>query len=191
VPLPEAVAAAAPVPSAAEKESVVTHDLNGDGRVDRRDHLDAGGVLTLQEIDSDHDGVFEARTIFFGGVPVRIEVDMAGDGRPELVSNLGPGGVVNHVERDRDGDGVLETTEYLRPDGTVRRRLLDADGNGKSERVEYFSPQGELLLKVEDRDRDGRLDTWLHYDMGILMSRSYDTDGDGNPDRDEIITGSE
>ena len=180
-------AAPAPPPEV-DARPMIPHDRNGDGRVDQRDYPGPGGELVLQENDSDYDGIFEARTFFQGGVPTRIEIDMDGDGRPEMISNLGPGGVVNHIERDQDGDGRLETTEYLRADGTVRRRLFDRDGNGKSERIDYLSPQGELVLRVEDRNSDGILDTWLHYDMGILVSRSYDTDGDGNPDRDEMVT---
>ena len=93
----------------------------------------------------------------------RIEQDSNKDGRPDRISHHENGAKVpNLIEIDQDFDGTIDRWEYY-------------DASGK-------------LLRVGASRRGGAPDTWVYRDaQGRDYRREYDDDGDGRPERAEIL----
>ena len=88
------------------------------------------------------------------------EVDLNGDGRPEIF---------NHYRETRDGTRFLV------------KKSLDLDMDGNVDVVSWFDDEGRLAKEEMDGDFDGRFDWIDHYENGVRIMSEVDTDYDGKP----------
>ena len=94
-----------------------------------------------------------------GGLVVQ-EVDLNGDGRPEIF---------NHYRKTLDGTRFLV------------KKALDLDMDGSVDVVSWFDDAGRLTKEEMDGDFDGRFDWIDHYQQGVRVMSEVDTDYDGKP----------
>jgi hypothetical protein len=110
---------------------MIEYDRNADRKIDARWFYDLNGVATHRESDDDFDGRFEWHGNAVRGFPVREEMDVDGNGKPErawvskhgvlraieiydstqtrvVARELFDSGRHTHSEYDQDGDGVFE-----------------------------------------------------------------------------------
>lgn len=108
------------------------------------------------------------------------ERDIDGDGKTDLIYTTDDEGFseVHHVNEhgevtltdvDLDGDGTMESSYQELKDGSVKF-YSDTDGNGESDTVTYMDGETGGLIQ-QDVIEDGQ-----------VVSRSLDSDGDGNPE---------
>ena len=106
-------------------------DLNFDGKVDVRQHLDAQLVVVREVMDLDFDGTFEAVVYYEAGILTRRELDLNFDGKPDVVKHYVDGKLVRK-ERSSRSSGVMDTWEYYES-GRLMRIGRDRDGDGQPE----------------------------------------------------------
>ena len=112
-------------------------DSNFDGHTDLIAHYDASGVQTDEEVDTDYNGAFDARSRFDNGIRAR-------------------------TETDTDGNEVADAISYF-DDGVLRRWEQIDHRYGHVVRIDHYGPF--LLERSElDLDRDGFLETVRTYD---------------------------
>lgn len=88
-----------------EKNSVLEHDSDGDGKPDYALYYDAAGALSREELDYNLDGKMDDTRFYKGGVPAREEIDSDFDGRVDIWVSILDGSFIERYERDTDGDG--------------------------------------------------------------------------------------
>ncbi len=130
------------VPRAAEP-LLREEDANQDGAPDRWTSYAGGRPKEIWE-DRGTAGHVNAHLVLGddGASVRRIEIDMAGAGRPERVFHY-EAGVLVGGEPDTDGDGVLDRFERFDADGNLAAREEDVDGDGR--------------VDVRSEFRDGKL----------------------------------
>ena len=151
-------------------------DFDNDSTPDYLDTDDDNdGLLTINEGLKDTDG---------DGTPDYHDTDDDGDGVPtlfELDTSGNPldtdsDGTIDAIDTDDDGDGILTTLEDLNGNGDPRDDDTDNDGIAN-----YL--ESSLL----DQDEDGVVDQ-----LDSVDDDPYnDQDGDGYPNLDETIAGSD
>lgn len=150
---------------------------------------DAGVVRTaasdgteVTDFDLDHDGKVEIRLVTApeDGGPghlVRKELDMNGDGRPDLIKQYGPDGSLVQERYDANFDGQWDAVSDYQ--GALRLRSeRDEDGDGRRETTLHY--RAEEISRVEvDADGDGRAELREEWRDGRITERLEDLDGDG------------
>ena len=136
----------------------VTHDANGNGRID-----------TWVEMD--------------GSLPVRSRLDRDEDGRIERWEYYDGQGRISKVGYSRGNDGTLDAWAYAGMSGRVERIELSSSADeNKIDRWERYDATG-LEAADEDTDGDGIADKWETYEGGSLNTAAFDETHDGRPDR--------
>ena len=106
-------------------------DLNFDGKVDVRVHLDEDGTMFKEEMDLDFDGHIDAVAHYKDGFLVKRELDLSFDSKADVVKYYEKGKLIRK-ERDSNKDGRMDIWEYYETDRLVRVGR-DKDGDGKPE----------------------------------------------------------
>jgi hypothetical protein len=119
------------------------------------------------------------------------------DGKPRYVTEHGPykatydrWGRLERIDHDSNGDGKPD--RILRHDGAKKPHSIDVDVDfdGRIDRWEKFTPEGALLRwAVADKGR-ARMWTVVASDGTTPARYEYDSDGDGQIERAEIVVGS-
>jgi hypothetical protein len=127
------------------KERVVRkeYDLNGDGRVDKWEALDADGNVVKEAFDMDFDGKPDLAITYEKGQLVKKEFAPGFDGMVRTTAYYEDGKLVRK-ERDTKGDGKIDTWEYYE-NGELDRIGVDLDGDGQ---VDRWTKRGSD--KIED-----------------------------------------
>ena len=121
---------------------------------------DNDGIPDYHDSDDDNDGVLSIDEIASAGENFALDTD--GDG------------ILDHVDPDDDGDGLLTISEDLNNNGDPRDD--DTDNDGKPNYLES---------SILDQDNDGVVD-----ELDSVDDDPYnDQDGDGYPNLDEKIAG--
>ena len=154
-------------------KTVVTYDLNHDGKPDvwrlyRTE--DEGGTkvefMTCKQVDFDHDG------------------------RKDWVVGYNRKGQKLFEKADFDYDGKWDMSAiYDTKTGVMAEVERDTDFDGKFDVKEIYDSAGQLSSVRRDRNNDGQPDLWEHYKDGVLIAILYDDDYDGKVDRREEIPG--
>jgi gliding motility-associated-like protein len=163
-------------------------DQNDDGNPSDALDFDNDGTPDYLDTDDDNDGlstkVEGLKDTDGDGTPDYHDTDDDGDGVPtlfELDTSGNPldtdgNGIIDAIDTDDDGDGLLTTDEDLNGNGDPRDDDTDNDGIPN-----YLE---SLLL---DQDEDGVVDQ-----LDSVDDDPYnDQDGDGYPNLDETIAGSD
>ena len=153
-------------------------DTDGDGIADYLDSDDDGdGVLTIDElngilvIDTDNDGIpdYLDTDDDNDGVPTALELGIDGS-----MLDTDSDGIADHIDNDDDGDGLRTLDEDLNANGDPTDDDTDQDGTAN-----YLE---SMLL---DADSDGVVDQ-----LDSVDDDPYnDQDGDGFPNLDETLAG--
>ncbi|MDA9003231.1 gliding motility-associated C-terminal domain-containing protein [Flavobacteriaceae bacterium] len=151
-------------------------DFDGDGTPDYLDTDDDNdGLLTINEglKDTDGDGTpdYHDTDDDNDGVPTLFELDASGN-----PLDTDGDGIIDAIDTDDDGDGLLTTDEDLNGNGDPRDDDTDNDG------IPNY-----LESSLLDQDEDGVVD---QYDT-VDDDPYNDQDGDGYPNLDETIAGSD
>ena len=161
-------------------------DLNGDPS-DALD-FDNDGTPDYLDTDDDNDGLLTSleglKDTDSDGTPDYHDTDDDNDGVPtlfELDASSNPldtdsDGVIDPLDSDDDGDGLLTTGEDLNGNGDPRDDDTDNDGT-----------PNYLESSLLDQDEDGVVDQFDTVDDDPYN----DQDGDGYPNLDETIAGSD
>ena len=165
-----------------------TPDKNFDGNpLDALD-FDGDGTPDYLDTDDDNDRLLTSleglKDTDRDGTPDYHDTDDDGDGVPTLFELDATGnpldtdgdGIIDALDNDDDGDGILTTDEDLNGNGDPRDDDTDNDGTPN-----YLE---SLLL---DQDEDGVVDQFDSVDDDPYN----DQDGDGYPNLDETIAGSD
>jgi hypothetical protein len=150
----------------------VEYDSNKDGRADYIAHYGPNRQVRLIEVDEDYDAWIDRWEYYDAdgklekvgrwrrtrgkadvwrfpgkdGIPVRVEYDDDGDGRPDRVEVL-EGGRLARVEIDADRDGRTDRWQFWEK-GRLVREELDTRGSGKPDRRLVYGPAG-TIVRVE------------------------------------------
>ncbi|MDA9879630.1 gliding motility-associated C-terminal domain-containing protein [Flavobacteriaceae bacterium] len=151
-------------------------DFDGDGTPDYLDTDDDNdGLLTINEglKDTDGDGTpdYHDTDDDNDGVPTLFELDASGN-----PLDTDGDGIIDAIDTDDDGDGLLTTDEDLNGNGDPRDDDTDNDG------IPNY-----LESSLLDQDEDGVVDQYDSVDDDPYN----DQDGDGYPNLDETIAGSD
>ncbi|MDA7797690.1 gliding motility-associated C-terminal domain-containing protein [Flavobacteriaceae bacterium] len=151
-------------------------DFDGDGTPDYLDTDDDNdGLLTINEglKDTDGDGTpdYHDTDDDNDGVPTLFELDASGN-----PLDTDGDGIIDTIDTDDDGDGLLTTDEDLNGNGDPRDDDTDNDG------IPNY-----LESSLLDQDEDGVVDEFDTVDDDPYN----DQDGDGYPNLDETIAGSD
>jgi hypothetical protein len=139
----------------------IEYDSNKDGRPDQIAHHRGERHARLLEVDQDFDGRVDRWEDYDeGGVLVKVGAARRG-GRPDVWVYATPGGQPRRKEYDEDGDGRVDRAEDL-AQGRVARVELDADRDGRMDRWQEWA-DGRLREEQVDTDGDGRPDRRLRY----------------------------
>ena len=92
------------------------------------------------------------------------------------------------VEYDSDGDGRPDYIAHYDERRQIRLIEVDEDHDGWVDRFEYYDAAGALEKVGRWRKQRGRADEWTYRGPDGRVSRiEYDDDGDGVPERAEIL----
>ena len=113
--------------------------------------------------------------------PLRREIDLNRDGRPDVVTHFA-GDVMVREEIDADFDGAMDWVDFYESGSRVRSEW-DTDFDGQPDLFKYYN-RGSVERIEQDAKlpRDGRIDYWEYYENGIMQRAGRDIDGDGKID---------
>lgn len=122
-----------------ENDPSVTHarmikkevDVNSSGNVGMRRSYNERGDLTLEELDTDLDGVIDTVNHIDGGNVVRKDKLDPTTGAI-VVSRYYAGGTLQRVEQDTTGDGKVDYWEFYE-EGVLDRIGRDVNGDGRAD----------------------------------------------------------
>ena len=165
-----------------------TPDKNFDGNPSDALDFDNDGIPDYLDTDDDNDGLLTSleglKDTDGDGTPDYHDTDDDGDEVPtlfELDASNNPldtdgDGIIDPLDNDDDGDGLLTTDEDLNGNGDPRDDDTDSDGT-----------PNYLESSLLDKDEDGVVDQ-----LDSVDDDPYnDQDGDGYPNLDETIAGSD
>jgi len=163
-------------------------DPNDDGNPSDALDFDNDGTPDYLDTDDDNDGLLTSleglKDTDGDGTPDYHDTDDDGDGVPtffELDTSGNPidsdgDGIIDAIDADDDGDGILTSLEDLNGNGDPRDDDTDNDGT-----------PNYLESSLLDKDEDGVVDQFDSVDDDPYN----DQDGDGYPNLDETIAGSD
>ena len=145
------------------------------------------GNYTRVAVDVDGDGsvdiwnYYASKDAVGDRQPVRREIDLNRDGRPDVVSHFS-GDILVQEEIDADFDGQTDWVDFYE-EGQRARSEWDTDFDGRADLYKYYN---RGMVERIERDallpRDGRIDYWEYYENGIMQRAGRDIDGDGKID---------
>jgi len=92
------------------------------------------------------------------------------------------------IEHDSNKDGRADVIAHYDEQRRIRLIEVDEDLDGFVDRWEYYDATGVLEKVARWRRQKGRADEWIYRDAGGRVSRiEYDDDGDGVPERAEVL----
>ena len=163
-------------------------DQDSDGDPSDALDFDNDGTPDYLDIDDDNDGLLTSleglKDTDGDGTPDYHDTDDDNDGVPTLFELDASGnpldtdgdGIIDAIDTDDDGDGLLTTDEDLNGNGDPRDDDTDNDGT-----------PNYLESSLLDQDEDGVVD-----ELDTVDDDPYnDQDGDGYPNLDETIAGSD
>ena len=176
-------------------------DGNANGRVDPGETDPRDPSDDVPPVDTDGDGIGDAREMVLGLDPSDADSDDDGvpDGEePALAGDSDADGLINALDPDSDNDGLFDGTEtgivVAGPDTdpTANSFVPDADPATRTNPLDPDTDGGGVIDGSEDFDRNGRFDPGEGdpnepADDGAVV----DTDGDGLADGLEASLGSD
>ena len=112
----------------------------------------------------------------------RLEYDQNGDGRADQVAHHDGARTPRTIEVDEDYDGVVDRWEDYDPSGRLSRVGSSRRG-GAPDVWSAPGPDGQPVRKEYDEDGDGRPDRVEMLRAGEVTGVTIDQDRDGRPDR--------
>jgi len=101
-----------------------------------------------------------------------------------------PDGHLDRVAYDGNGDHRAKIVTFFAPGGAPLRAQIDSDNDGIVDRWEFYGPDGRVSKVGTARRIPGKPDLWSYPDgFGGVARREYDDDGDGKPERAEVLLG--
>jgi hypothetical protein len=92
------------------------------------------------------------------------------------------------VEYDSSGDGRADYIAHYDEQRRIRLIEVDEDHDAWVDRFEYYDAKGVLEKVGRWRKQKGRADEWIYRGPDGHPSRiEYDDDGDGRPDRADVL----
>ncbi len=167
----------------------------GSKGMDHEDCSESGNKVEV--LDSNGDGKPDIRRIYdkSGHEKCRI-VDLNHDGKPDMYEYYDASGTVRRREFCYDDTGVVNAIEYY-DGGKLARREYDTTGMHKIDTWDWFDGAAPTDAKTgrpthpsrRERDvtGDGHVDQWWTW-SGDNVSIASDTNGDGKPDPNSVIT---
>jgi len=131
-----------------------------------------------------------------GGLPPgRLPTIKRGDGRTYLFLDKGAWkgyyddqGRIAFVEYDSNGDGRADYIAHYDERKQIRLIEVDEDHDAWVDRWEHYDAAGVLEKVGRWRKQRGRVDEWVYRDAEGRPGRiEYDDDGDGTPERAELL----
>jgi hypothetical protein len=152
----------------------------------------ASGRLRLLSHDADGDGRLDTFIHMDGTRLIRIEHDPDGDGAIDRWDFFTEARTVDKVGLSSANDGIMDWQAFYAPDGSLMRVAISTKRNGTFDRVEVY--QRDVLVRTEeDTNGDGRTDKWDTYrplpNAGLgelpyaITSTAVDESGSGQPER--------
>jgi hypothetical protein len=143
------------------------------------------GGYTMVSLDINDDGSADIWNYYqvgdTGGDPIRREIDLNRDGRPDVVTHFSGAEMVRE-EIDADFDGAMDWVDFYEAGLRVRSEW-DTDFDGRPDLFKYYSKGKVERIEQDARlPRDGRVDYWEYYENGVMQRAGRDIDGDGNID---------
>jgi hypothetical protein len=143
------------------------------------------GGLTLVEVDLNGDGRPEIYNYYrersqAERLLVRREADLNQDGRIDIWSFYDEGGGVSQERMDGDFDGTPDWVDYYQG-GKRTLSEVDTNSDGQFDLFKYYV-DGKLVRKERDTNSNGKIDFWELYEDGKVVKAGRDTSGDGNID---------
>lgn len=138
-------------------------------------------------VDIDGDGAGDIWNFYPDGTdvatahPVRREIDLNRDDRPDVVSHFS-GDELIREELDADFDGNTDWVDFYEGGKRIKSEW-DTDFDGRTDLWKYYD-RGQIERVEQDSQlpRDGRIDYWEYYDNGVMQRAGRDVDGDGKID---------
>lgn len=180
------------VPSHYLDQKLIVYQSNPDN--ENYSDIDNDGVIDIQDIDTDGDGILNTAEIPLGVVSPYKDSDFDGvydylDEDFEFCGGIVNGvcsnfdtdgdGIADFIDRDSDGDGITDVVEAGGTDsdgvGIIDNNSSDTDGDGYPNAVD--SDNGGTALSDSDTDGDG-----------VPTRLDNDSDGDGIPEIIEAQT---
>ncbi len=133
-----------------------------------------------------------------GGLPPeRLPLVKRGDGRAYHFLDKGPwkgyydeAGRLAVAEYDSTGRGRADTIAHYDDGKRIRLIEVDEDLDGWVDRFEHYDATGRLEKVGRCRKTRGRADEWIYRGPDGYAARiEYDDDGDGKPERADVIAG--
>ncbi len=154
-------------------------DRNGDRKPDVFIYFE-GGQITLQEEDTNFDGIIDVRNRT-GAKGERIqEVDTNSDGEIDAWLTSNADGEVVKKEEDQSGDGKPDLIVFLKK-GKIERLEQDSDAGGCIDLKQWFDGAEKVRAEYRDTTGDCKIDVWSYFEKDILVRQGQDTLGKGRP----------
>ena len=138
-------------------------------------------------VDIDGDGSGDIWNFYPDGAdvasshPVRREIDLNRDGRPDVITHFSGDVMVREVI-DADFDGDPDWVDFYESGKRVRSEW-DTDFDGRPDLFKYYDRgQIERIEQDSQLPRDGQIDYWEYYENGVMQRAGRDVDGDGKID---------
>ena len=176
-------------------------DVNHNGRIDGTETNPTIGADDTTVVDTDNDGVSDAEEAFIHTNPNDADSDDDGvlDGaEPNYAIDSDGDGLINALDADSDNDGLYDGTELgisvapTATDVTQGHFIPDGDaGATKTNPLDADTDNGGIKDGAEDINRNGQLDSGERDPLNPAddVMPLVDTDGDGLPDAQEAILG--
>lgn len=113
---------------------------------------------------------------------VRQEVDLDGNGTPEVINyqrpRTGTAPLIVRKEMDLNRDGNIDARSFFDEDAKLVREEFDGDFDGTFDIVDHYQ-DGRRVLNEVDTDYDGQTNIWSYYDSDSISRQERDDNGDG------------
>lgn len=113
---------------------------------------------------------------------VRVDVDLDGDGRPDVMNfqrpRAGAAPLIVRKETDLNRDGRVDVRSFFGETGQIDREEMDGDFDGTFDWVDHYQG-GRRVMSEVDTDYDGSTNIWSYYDGNVITRQERDEDGNG------------
>ena len=112
------------------------------------------------------------------------EVDLTGDGRPDIFNYFRERGDERHLVRkelDLNRNGKIDVISHFNDAGQLEKEEMDGDFDGNFDWVDYYQ-DGVRVMSEVDTNYDGVPNIWSYYEEGRIVRKERDTTGDGRID---------
>ena len=113
------------------------------------------------------------------------EVDLNGDGRPEIFNayreTRDGSRFLAKKSLDLDMDGMVDVVSWFDDQGRLQKEEMDGDFDGRFDWIDHYQ-NGTRIMSEVDTDYDGKTNVWSYYVDGRIDRKERDLDGDGQID---------